>query len=98
MARRMRRSLAASVPVAAPADAMTATADRTSQASGWPGKASRPRNIEPPRMRNDSRSIREAELRPRIPPTTVEAISDAPDDRADRRIANPADSPRTEIA
>ena len=43
------------------------------------------------------RSVRDAELRASIPPTTVAATSDAPDDSAERRIANAGGRPSTEI-
>ena len=94
---RMSRSLLARVAAAAPAEAMIAIAHMTSHASGMPGNASRPMNIDPPRSTYEIRRVRDAELRASSPPTTVAARSDAPDARADRRIANAGGRPRTEI-
>src|SRR5665811_131393 len=93
--RRRRRSFEASEPAEAPEDAIAATTQRTSQASGFPGKASRPTIIEPPRRTNERRRVREAEPRLSQPPTTVAETSAAADAIAESRIAKPGGSRRT---
>ena len=94
---RISRSLLARVAAAAPAEAMIAMAHMISHAAGIPGNASKPRNIELPRITYEIRSVREAELRASRPPTTVAATSEAPEASAESRMAKAGGRPRTEI-
>src|SRR5664280_2663230 len=93
--RRRSRSFAAREPADAPDDAMAATTQSTSHATGFPGKASRPTIIEPPRRTNERRRVRDAEPRLSQPPTTVADTSAAADEIAESRIAKPGGSRRT---
>jgi hypothetical protein len=96
--RRRRRSFDASTPADAPAETMTATPRRTSDAIRLAGNARSPRRMPPPRRTNERRRVREADPRFSRPPTMVAATRAAAAETAERRMANPADSPRTLIA